>query len=360
MPSFVGSPTFAHDQSDRLGILLVNLGTPDGPDPASVRRFLSQFLSDPRVVEVPRALWWLVLHGVILRFRPRRSAHAYQQIWTAAGSPLLIHSQAIAAKLNERLDPNAGAVVALGMTYGNPSIPSALRSLRDQGARRLLVLPLYPQYSGTTTGSVFDAVTRELQQWRWVPEVRFVTNYFEQPEYLLSIAAAILDHRRTNADSHLLFSFHGIPRRYLLAGDPYHCQCLKTARLASRLAGLREDQWTVSFQSQVGRDEWLRPYTDELLIQFARAGKRRVTVICPGFATDCLETLEEIAIRNRETFLANGGEFYDYIPALNASEAQIQLLTAVINRHAQGWFKKPDEQALAESKARALQAGAER
>jgi protoporphyrin/coproporphyrin ferrochelatase len=356
----LGSPTFAHDQPDRLGILLVNLGTPDGPDPASVRRFLAQFLGDPRVVEVPRVIWWLVLHGVILRFRPRRSAHAYQQIWTEQGSPLMVNSQAIAAKLDQRLDPKAGAAVALGMTYGNPSIPEALRSLRDQGARRILVLPLYPQYSGTTTASVFDAVTKELQQWRWIPEVRFVTSYYDQPEYLLSVASNILDHQRTNANSHLLFSFHGIPKRYVLAGDPYYCQCLKTARQVSQLAGLREDQWTVSFQSQVGREEWLRPYTDELLVQFAREGKRRITVICPGFATDCLETLEEIAIRNRETFMKNGGEFYDYIPALNASEAQIQLLTAVINRHAQGWFKKRDEHEFAETKARALQAGAER
>jgi ferrochelatase len=360
MPSFLGSPTFSHDQSDRLGILLVNLGTPDGPDPRSVRRFLAQFLSDPRVVEVPRALWWLVLHGVILRIRPHRSAHAYQQIWTDQGSPLLINSQAIATKLNERLDPKAGAVVALGMTYGNPSIGKALRSLRDQGARRLLVLPLYPQYSGTTTASVFDAVTKELKQWRWIPEIRFVSSYFDQAEYLSSIASTILEHERTTASSHLLFSFHGIPKSYVLAGDPYYCQCLKTARQVSKLAGLREDQWTISFQSQVGRQEWLRPYTDELLIQFAREGKRRVTVICPGFATDCLETLEEIAIRNRETFMANGGEFYDYIPALNATEAQIQLLSAVINRHVQGWVKNRDEHELAETKARAVQAGAER
>jgi len=360
MPSFLASSTFAHDQPDRLGILLVNLGTPDGPDPASVRRFLAEFLSDPRVVEAPRALWWLILHGAILRFRPRRSAHAYQQIWTDRGSPLLVNSQAIATKLNERLDPKAGALVALGMTYGNPSIGEALRSLRDQGARRLLVLPLYPQYSGTTTASVFDAVTKELRRWRWIPELRFVTSYFDQPEYLLSIASSILDHSRTNANTHVLFSFHGIPKRYVVAGDPYYCQCLKTARQVSQLASLREDQWSVSFQSQVGREEWLKPYTDELLIQFAREGKRRVTVVCPGFATDCLETLEEIAIRNRETFMANGGEFYDYIPALNASEAQIQLLTAVINHHAQGWFKKRGEHELKETRARAGQAGAER
>lgn len=360
MPSFLGSPTFSHDQLDRLGILVVNLGTPDGPDPASVRRFLAQFLGDPRVVEIPRALWWVILHGVILRFRPRKSAHAYQQIWTESGSPLMVHSQAIVAKLSERLDPKAGALVALGMTYGNPSIGEALRSLRDQGARRLLVLPLYPQYSGTTTASVFDVVTKELQRWRWIPEMRFVTSYYDQPEYLLSIASTILDHDRINANSHLLFSFHGIPKRYVLSGDPYYCHCLKTARQVSQLAGLRDDQWSVSFQSQVGRDEWLKPYTDELLIRFAREGRRRVTVICPGFATDCLETLEEIAIRNRETFMASGGEFYDYIPALNAREPQIQVLTAIINRHTQGWFKKKDELDLKQTRERALQAGAER
>jgi ferrochelatase len=359
MPFFLGSPAFAHDRPDLMGILLVNLGTPDSPDPTAVRRFLAQFLSDPRVVEAPRWLWWLVLHGAILRFRPRRSSHAYRQIWTDNGSPLLLHSQAITAKLKERLDPKSGAIVELGMTYGNPSIPVALRSMHERGVRRLLILPLYPQYSATTTASVFDSVTKELQSWRWIPELRFVAHYSDQPEYLLAVAATIADHRRTNADSHLVFSFHGIPKRYLLAGDPYHCQCLKTARQVSQLAGLRADQWTVSFQSQVGREEWLRPYTDELLARFPREGKRRVTVICPGFATDCLETLEEIAIRNRETFIENGGEFYDYIPALNASDAQIQLLTSVINHHTQGWFKKNEDHELAETKARALQAGAE-
>jgi ferrochelatase len=337
MPSFVGSPSPSYDRPDRLGILVVNLGTPDAPNASAVRRFLAQFLSDPRVVEAPRILWWLALHGVILRIRPARSAHAYRQIWTAQGSPLLLHSQSIVSQLRERLDSAADAFVELGMTYGNPSIAAALASLREHGVTRLLVLPLYPQYSATTTASVFDAVARELQRWRWIPELRFVTSYCAQREYLQAIASSIIAHQRTNADSHLVFSFHGIPKRYALAGDPYEHQCLRTARLVSTLAGLHEHQWTVSFQSQVGRQEWLQPYTDKLLIKFAREGKRRVTVICPGFATDCLETLEEIAIRNRETFLSHGGEFYDYIPALNASDAQIALLSSLIHDNVQGW-----------------------
>lgn len=359
MPSFVGSPNIVHDRSDRLGILVANLGTPDAPNAAAVRRFLAQFLSDPRVVEVPRALWWLILHGFILRIRPARSAHAYRQIWTEQGSPLLLHSQAIVAQLRAQLDPASGAQIELGMTYGNPSISSALNSLRERGVARLLVLPLYPQYSATTTASVFDAVARELQSWRRIPELRFVTSYFEQRDYIQAIASSIVAHQRTNADSHLVFSFHGIPKSYALAGDPYEHQCLRTAQRISEVAGLREDQWTVGFQSQVGRQEWLRPYTDELLIKFARAGKRRVTVICPGFATDCLETLEEIAIRNRETFLSNGGEFYDYIPALNASEEQIKLLTAVIHDNVQGWTQDVGD-GVAALATRTLRSGSER
>lgn len=340
MPTYIGSPDFQHGRPERLGILLVNLGTPDAPTPPAVRRFLAEFLSDPRVIELPRWLWLPILHGVILRIRPRRSAHAYQQIWTDRGSPLMVQSQDLAARLHVELTRQLGPTVSLtlGMVYGNPSIPHALRQLREAGATRILVLPLYPQYSGTTTASVFDRVSRTLQGWRWVPELRFITQYHDDPAYIDAVAASIEQHWHSRGDrSHLLFSFHGIPKSYLLAGDPYHCQCHKTARLVAERLLLADTDWSLSFQSQVGRAEWLRPYTDELLVEFARNGRRDITVACPGFAIDCLETLEEIELRNRATFLASGGRSYAYVPALNASDAQVALLTGLVVRHSQGW-----------------------
>lgn len=362
MPDYLGEPSYQHGTPDRLGVLLVNLGTPDGPDPGSVRRFLAQFLWDPRVVEAPRWLWWLALHGVILRIRPSKSAHAYQQIWTPNGSPLLIHSTALTNGVADTLRSRLNAVVALGMSYGSPSIPSALEQLRAQGARRLIVLPLYPQYSCSTTASVFDRVTRQLQQWRWVPELRFIGSYHDDAGYIDALADSIEHHWRTHPKQHLLFSFHGVPKRYVSAGDPYYCHCMKTARLVAQRLALGEKEWSVSFQSQVGREEWLRPYTDEHLLEFAKNGPKRVTVVCPGFATDCLETLEEIALRNRETFLAAGGEAYDYVPALNAESSHVATLANLVIRHAQGWPEtssatRDDAEA---ARQRALRAGASR
>lgn len=326
----------------RLGVLLANLGTPDAPTPAAVRRFLAEFLWDTRVVEAPRWLWWLALHGVILRVRPAKSAAAYRQIWTPAGSPLLLNSQALASKLEECLAQPASLeelatsrpALALGMSYGSPSIAEGLRALRTAGAQRIIVLPLYPQYSATTTGSVFDRVSNELRRWRRVPELHFVPDYHEEPAYIEALAASVQAHWRTHRRSHLLFSFHGIPQRYASAGDPYPQQCRRSAALVATRLGLDAESWSMSFQSQVGREEWLRPYTDETLLEYARQGRRQLTLMCPGFATDCLETLEEIAIRNRALFLAAGGEHYEYVPALNASEAHAQLLAGLIRRHA--------------------------
>lgn len=339
MPQYLGLSQYQHASAPRLGVLLVNLGTPDAPTPAAVRRFLAEFLWDPRVVETPRWIWWLALHGVILRIRPRRSAHAYGQIWTDAGSPLLVHCRQLAANLQSALTARLGqhAQVVLGMTYGNPSIPAALERMHGDGVRRLLVLPLYPQYSGTTTASAFDRITAVLKRWRWLPEVRFINQYHDDPGYIAAIAASIRAHWRTQERRHLLFSFHGAPRNYLLAGDPYHCQCLKTARLIAETLELKDGEWTATFQSRLGRGEWLRPYTDETLRQFASTGPKRVTIVCPGFPTDNLETLEENAIRNRGDFLASGGEAFDYIPALNASQAHVDMLADLAVRHAQGW-----------------------
>lgn len=331
---------FRHDAPEALGVLLVNLGTPDAPTTAAVRRYLAEFLADPRVVELPRALWWLVLHMVILRVRPARSAHAYQSVWTERGSPLLDISQRLAEALAQRLgEALPGPVhLELGMRYGNPSIPAALARLRAADCRRLLVLPLYPQYSATTTGSTFDAVTRELATWRWVPELRMINQYHDTPGHIEALAQAVRDHWASHGRAdRLLFSFHGIPRDYFLAGDPYHCQCHKTARLVTEALDLPQDSWHLSFQSRVGAKEWLRPYTDETLKTWGAEGVGSVQVICPGFAADCLETLEEVAVENRGYFLAAGGREYGYIPALNDSPAQVQALTDLICRHAAGW-----------------------
>lgn len=339
MPIYRGSSNYRHDSRGRLGILVVNLGTPDAPTPAAVRRYLAEFLWDPRVIEMSRPLWWLILHGVILRIRPRRSAHAYAQVWTPEGSPLLIHTRKLAAGIGTRLSSllHDDVPVALGMTYGSPSIAGALETLREADVRRLIVLPLYPQYSGSTTGSVFDRVTAVLRSWRWVPELRFIGQYHDDDAYIDAVATSVQDHWRQNGRKHLLFSFHGLPERYLHGGDPYHCQCHKTARLVAHRLSLGEADWSTSFQSRVGREAWLQPYTDVLLREYARGDRRHVTVVCPGFAVDCLETLEEIALRNRADFLTQGGLSLDYVPALNEQGSHIELLAQLILRTAQGW-----------------------
>lgn len=332
--------TFDHSSPDRLGVLMVNLGTPEAPTRAAVRRYLKEFLWDPRVVEGSRPIWWLILNGVVLNLRPGRSAHAYSKVWTADGSPLLVSSReqqgALQVALDERLQGPVS--VALGMRYGQPSIASALRDLREHGARRVLVLPLYPQYSAATTASVFDAVTDELRRWRWLPEVRFVNHYHDEPDYIAALAQSVRRFQAQHGEpDRLLMSFHGVPRRYLIAGDPYHCECQKTGRLLAEALGLVPEEWTLSFQSRVGREEWLRPYTDQLLKQWAKEGVRKVHVICPGFAADCLETLEEIAMRNRDTFLEAGGGEYEYIPCLNDDEPHVEMLAGLVERHCQGW-----------------------
>lgn len=341
--------SFAHDQPARAGILLANLGTPDAPTPDAVRRYLAEFLWDRRVVELPRPLWWLILHGIILRVRPARSARKYQKIWTPDGSPLLAISQrqatAVAARLAERY---SGPIqVTVGMRYGNPSIAAALAELRAAGVRRLLALPLYPQYSAATVASTFDAVAAALRTWRWLPELRFITQYHDNPGYLDTLAAHLRAARADQPGERLLFSFHGLPKRNLLAGDPYYCQCHKTARLVAERLGLPPTQWAVAFQSRFGRAEWLQPYASVLLAEWAQSGVKSVDVVCPGFAADCLETLEEIALENRRIFLAAGGERYRYLPALNDDPAHIAALVDLIGHHATGWpeFAVGDETA---------------
>ncbi len=340
MPSYEPTREFEHGQSETTGVLLVNLGTPAEPTTASVRRFLKEFLSDPRVIEYPRLLWWLILNGIILRIRPSRSAKAYREIWTGEGSPLMLHSQALTDRVRDRLGEQAPGrfSVELGMTYGEPSIPGAIERLRLARARRILVLPLYPQYSGTTTASVFDAVTRHLQGVRWVPEMRFVNQYHDDDGYIDALAASVREYWAENGrGDHLMMSFHGVPQYTLDRGDPYHCHCRKTGRLLAETLGLGENDWTLSFQSRVGREEWLKPYTDETVRQLGERGIGRLDVICPGFSTDCLETLEEIAMQNAEFFTEAGGESLHYIPALNARADHVAALSSLVERHTLGW-----------------------
>lgn len=363
--SFKGTPGFRHDLSETLGILLVNLGTPEAPTVPAVRRYLAEFLADRRVVELPRALWLPLLHAVILRVRPARSARAYQSVWGEDGSPLLSISLRQATALQSLLDARVpGPVkVTLGMRYGQPSISSALAALRASNARRILVLPLYPQYSGSTTASVFDAVTRELSTWRWLPELRFINQYHDEPAYIDAIASSIRRHWTEHGEpERLLFSFHGIPKDYFDKGDPYFCQCQKTARLVSTHLGLASDRWVLSFQSRFGRQEWLQPYTEETLKALARAGVRSVHVLAPGFSADCLETIEEIDEENRGYFLGAGGEQFSYIHCLNDAPDHIGMLAGLVERHCAGWPEllaaAADEKELARRLERASMLGA--
>jgi ferrochelatase len=337
---YFGQPDFQHGEIPAVGILLSNLGTPDAPDAPALRRYLREFLSDPRVIELPRLLWWLILNLFVLPTRPAKSAALYRKIWWKEGSPLLVISRRQAAAIEAALRRELGTPVhvAVGMRYGNPSTRAALRELAEKGCRRIVVLPLYPQYAAVTTGSTFDAVSAELATWRWVPEVRFINHYHDDPAYVRALAASLRDAWADGGPAEkLLFSFHGIPQRYFLAGDPYFCQCHKLARLAAEELGLPKERWEVSFQSLFGKEEWIKPYTDKTLVAMAKSGIRSLDVICPGFSADCLETLEEIDDQNREIFLHNGGERYRYIPALNDRPDHVQALSSLILRNLEGW-----------------------
>jgi ferrochelatase len=315
-------------------VLLVNLGTPEAPEPAAVRRYLAEFLWDPRVVEIPRPLWWLILHGVILRVRPRKSARAYGSIWTRAGSPLLVLSRGLAeafrAELRARIDGDA--VVEIAMRYGKPAISEQLEALRARGIERFLILPLYPQYSSSSTGSVFDAVASVFARWRYVPEVHFVSHYFDHPAYIAAVAESIRQFWREQGRSgYLLMSFHGLPERSRELGDPYYDQCHATACLIARRLDLQENAWRLVFQSRFGPARWLQPYCIDVLKDLPQRGVREVDVVCPGFAVDCLETLEEIGIANKKAFMEAGGARYRLIPALNDSVGHARALAEVVS-----------------------------
>jgi ferrochelatase len=366
----VSDPTFAHDRRQRLGVLLVNLGTPDAPTAPAVRRYLAQFLSDPRVVEIPSLVWKPILHGLILRTRPQKSAQKYAAIWGSEGSPLLVHSlrqrALLLGLLGEHLKamglPSDHAVVELGMRYGNPSIASALDKLAAQDCDRILVVPLYPQYAASTTASALDAAFAHLQSKRRVPAVRTLDSYHDDPGYIRALARVANDYwMKHGRPDRVVLSFHGLPRRVLDLGDPYHCHCQKTARLLAVELGFEPGQVAVTFQSRFGRAEWLKPYTIEVLTALAGEGQTRVDVICPGFVSDCLETLEEIGIEVRQAFLAAGGKDLHLIPCLNEHPQWIEALTALTLRELQGWLAAPpDATARAATRARAIALGARR
>ncbi len=340
MPRYIGSAEIQPDHRDALGVLLTNLGTPEAPETGPVRRYLREFLWDPRVVEFPRPLWWLILNGAILNIRPQRSAAAYREVWTENGSPLLHIGRQQAQALQAALDARGGEAlqVELAMRYGQPSVAAGIDALIARGVRRLLVLPLYPQYSASTSASVFDAVSDHLQRYRWIPELRMVNDYWRQPGYIAALAASVREHWAEHGRAErLVMSFHGVPQRYIDNGDPYLLQCRQTAaRLAAELQ-LADADWQLVFQSRVGREPWLQPYCDETMKALPGEGVKSVDVICPGFAADCLETIEEIDGENREYFLAAGGERFSYIPALNARADHIACLADVVQRHTAGW-----------------------
>jgi ferrochelatase len=315
------------------GVLLVNSGTPASLATGDVRAFLAGLLGDPRVVEIPRLLWWPILHGIILRVRPRASAKKYALIWTAEGSPLAVQSEALRRGLEEALR-QAGMPVALAMLYtGGATVAQAIDSLRTRGVDEIVVVPMFPQYCGATSGAVFDQVSAALRQLRQVPALRFIAEYHADAAYIEALARSVEDHRQLHGrEQHLLMSFHGIPERFVALGDPYRAQCERTAALLAQKLELGEDEWSVTFQSRFGRARWLQPYTIEAVAALARRGVQDLAVICPGFAADCLETLEEIGMENRDAFRAAGGEQYRYIPALNARADHVAALRAVIHR----------------------------
>lgn len=365
MPSYLPEPAYRHGSPALTGVLLINLGTPEAPSAPAVRRYLGEFLADPRVVEIPRLPWWLILHGIILNVRPRRSAEKYAAVWTSEGSPLKVHVERQAKLLRGRLGLAGQQVrVEYAMRYGEPSIPVTLSRLKAAGCTRLLLLPLYPQYAASTTATAIDAACAWLQTVRNQPEVRTVRSFADHRGYIEALAASVREHwasrGRPTGSYRLVMSFHGLPRYTLDRGDPYHCECQKTGRLLAEALGLAQEQYQICFQSRFGRAEWLQPYTAPTLRALARQGVQKVDVICPGFPADCLETLEEIAIEGKATFIEAGGREYNYVACLNERDDWIRALADIAASHLQGWptTAPPDLPSLELSSLRARALGA--
>jgi ferrochelatase len=346
--SYYRAPAPADSMPERIGVLVVNLGTPDAPTYRAVQRYLREFLSDRRVINTSRWLWLPTLYGLVLPLRPLRTVQKYRKIWTPLGSPLAVYSRSLAAKIGSRLSARLGdrVRVELGMTYGNPSIASAVDALAGQNVRRLLVLPLYPQYCSSTTGSVFDRTGLALRRLRWLPETRFINDYCGDESYIGALAERVLAHwREQGSRSHLVLSYHGIPASYVAAGDPYRAQAEATSRRVAARLGLGADEWSHCYQSRFGRVEWLKPYAEDTLAELVGRGVRQVSVLSPSFAVDCLETLEEIAMEYSHRFAALGGERLTLVPALNDDDRHAELLARVVDEHLHGWTAAPERSA---------------
>ena len=345
MPRFQPEPPHRHGTPLGTAVVLVNLGTPDAPNAPALRRYLKQFLSDPRVVEIPKPLWWLILNGIILNIRPKKSAAKYAQVWMKEGSPLRVHTERQAKLLKGTLGERGHHLtVSYAMRYGQPSLPSVLNHLKAEGARRILIVPMYLQYAASTTATVVDEAARWLLETRNQPEMRFVRNFHDDPGYLAALEQSVRRHWQTSGPlgnkDRLLISFHGLPKRSLDLGDPYFCECHKTGRLLAERLNLAPEQFRICFQSRFGKAEWLQPYTAPTLHEWGKQGISRVDVVCPGFSADCLETLEEIALEGRDDFLAAGGKEYHYIPALNEDAQWIKALADIAEQHLAGWDTK--------------------
>ena len=364
--SYFKEPEYVHGQALKTGILLINLGTPGAPTPQALRPYLKEFLSDPRVVEIPRPVWWLILHGIILNTRPKKSAAKYAAIWTPDGSPLKVHTEKQAKLLKGWLGERIASpfMVDHAMRYGQPDIPGTLARMKAAGCDRILILPAYPQYAASSTATAFDVAFDWLKQTRNQPALRTLRHYHDHPAYIHALAANIRDYWQMHGRPDVLvMSFHGVPRYTLEKGDPYHCECRKTSRLLSEALGLDPKQVRLTFQSRFGRAEWIKPYTDQTLDELGRAGTGRVDVVAPGFTADCLETLEELAMEGRATFLAAGGKAFHYIPALNEHPQWIDALGRIALENLAGWAsgardRDTDEQARHASRQRALEWGA--
>jgi protoporphyrin/coproporphyrin ferrochelatase len=354
-------PGFTHGSPVKTGVLLINLGTPDAPTAKAVRSYLKEFLSDPRVVEIPKPIWWLILNGIILNVRPKKSAAKYATVWTKEGSPLRVHTAKQAALLQGYLGEQTKAplVVDYAMRYGNPSIPSVLRKLKEQNCQRILIVPMYPQYAASSTATAFDVVFDELRQMRNIPALRTIRNYHDHPGYIKALANNINEYWMKNGrPDKLVMSFHGVPRYTLEKGDPYHCECHKTGRLLAQQLGLKPEQYALSFQSRFGKAEWIKPYTTATLLELGEQKTRRVDVVCPGFVADCLETLEEIAQEGKEDFQHAGGGEYHYIPCLNERNDWMHALTDLVMENLHGWLIEQNTAELEQGRLRALAMGA--
>jgi len=353
---YLPEPEHQHGAVAKTGILLINLGTPEAPTPRAVRRYLKQFLADPRVIEIPRAIWLPILHGFVLNTRPRKSAQKYASIWTSEGSPLRVHTEKQARLLRDclGLQVRPPLVVDFAMRYGQPSIADVLIRLKSEGCERVLVLPMYPQYAASTTASSLDQVAEFLRRTRNVPEIRLVKHFHDHPAYIRALASLVQEHwRQSGPPDKLVMSFHGLPRYTLARGDPYHCECQKTARLLAEELGLAEHRWQIAFQSRFGRTEWLKPYTTSTLADYGRQGLRRVDVICPGFVADCLETLEEIGIEGKETFLGWGGKEFHLLPCLNERDDWVRALARIVQQHLGDWAGESRDPQLDKDRAEA-------